>query len=176
MSISPAQCRAARALLGWSQDDLSSHARIAKKSIADFEREVRNPQDRTVIALRAALEAFGVLFIPQNGGGAGVRFRLAMPRFLFRRDNVEDRGWIAFAFDYKGNRHIAFIYHQALALISLSSRHPLEVFDDNRERIMLVAAEMVDAGRFDPEGRVLINTGDVPRIAFDPEIPPLRHE
>lgn len=50
-------------------------AKVAKKTIADFEREVRRPYARTLEALRAALEAAGVEFIPENGGGAGVRLR-----------------------------------------------------------------------------------------------------
>ncbi|ATR19456.1 transcriptional regulator (plasmid) [Roseomonas sp. FDAARGOS_362] len=75
MDITPAQCRAARALLNWSQDQLETAAKVARKTIADFEREVRRPYARTLEALRAALEAAGVEFIPENGGGAGVRLR-----------------------------------------------------------------------------------------------------
>ena len=75
--ISPEQCRAARALLQWGQDDLASAAKVAKKTIADFEREARTPYARTLSDVRAALEAAGVEFIAENGGGAGVR--LAKP-------------------------------------------------------------------------------------------------
>ena len=75
MEITPAQCRAARALLNWSQDQLETAAKVARKTIADFEREVRRTYARTLEALRAALEAAGVEFIPENGGGAGVRLR-----------------------------------------------------------------------------------------------------
>lgn len=50
---------------------------MAKKTIADFEREARTPYDRTLAAIRAALEAAGVEFIPENGGGPGVRLREA---------------------------------------------------------------------------------------------------
>lgn len=75
MELDPAQCRAARALLNWSQSDLEVAAKVAKKTIADFEREARQPYARTLEALRVALEAAGVEFIPENGGGAGVRLR-----------------------------------------------------------------------------------------------------
>lgn len=75
MDLTPAQCRAARALVNWSQDQLEASAKVARKTIADFEREVRQPYPRTLEALRAALEAAGVEFIPENGGGAGVRLR-----------------------------------------------------------------------------------------------------
>lgn len=71
--FTPAQCRGARAMLGWSQDQLEASAKVAKKTIADFEREARQPYPRTLEALRAALEAAGVEFIDQNGSGPGVR-------------------------------------------------------------------------------------------------------
>jgi hypothetical protein len=41
----------------------------------DFERGAREPREATKAALYAALEAAGVEFIPENGGGAGVRLR-----------------------------------------------------------------------------------------------------
>lgn len=167
MSISPAQCRAARALLSWSQEELANKSRISRKTIADFERDARLQHGRTVEAVQATLEASGVEFIAQNGGGEGVRFRLAMPRFLFRRDDVPDRSWVAFAFDYKGARYNGFVAYQALASISLSNLPPLGVFDRDRDRILLHAAEQVDAGNLDPEGRVMIRGGDLPRIIFD---------
>lgn len=74
--ISPDQCRAARGLLGWSQDDLAKQSGVTKKSIADYERgATTKPQPRTLRDLRSALEAAGIEFIFPNGGGAGVRWR-----------------------------------------------------------------------------------------------------
>ena len=74
--ISPAQCRAGRALVRLSQAELAQAAEVATKTIADFEREVaRGLQRRTLRAIQAALEAAGVEFIPRNGGGPGVRLR-----------------------------------------------------------------------------------------------------
>lgn len=75
MSLTPAQCRAARALLDWSQGDLAAESKVATKTLADFERGKRTPYDRTLADIRVALEAAGVEFIPENGGGAGVRWR-----------------------------------------------------------------------------------------------------
>lgn len=73
--ITPEQCRAARALLGWSQADLEAKAKITQKTIADFELSNRNPRSETLSKLRHALERGGVDFIEENGGGAGVRLR-----------------------------------------------------------------------------------------------------
>jgi transcriptional regulator with XRE-family HTH domain len=67
--LSPAQSRAARALLAWSQQDLSKHARVDVSTVADFERGQRTPVANNLDALRAALEAAGISFLP---GGAVV--------------------------------------------------------------------------------------------------------
>lgn len=75
MAITSAQCRAARALIAWSQDQLAVSSRVAKATIANFEAGKRTPYDRTLADIRAALERAGVEFIPENGGGAGVRLR-----------------------------------------------------------------------------------------------------
>jgi transcriptional regulator with XRE-family HTH domain len=73
MSFIPAQCRAARALLDWSQAQLAEASSVATKTIADFERGSRTPYDRTLADLRRALEAAGVEFT--NGGQPGVRMK-----------------------------------------------------------------------------------------------------
>jgi transcriptional regulator with XRE-family HTH domain len=65
--ISAAQCRAARALLAWSQDQLVKRAKITKKTIADFERGATKPYPSTMTAIRVALEAAGIEFLPDNG-------------------------------------------------------------------------------------------------------------
>ncbi|MER8492245.1 helix-turn-helix domain-containing protein [Mesorhizobium australicum] len=75
MELSPAQCRAARALLDWSQAQLSAASKVATKTLADFERGNRTPYDRTLADIRVALEAAGVIFVDENGEGPGVRLR-----------------------------------------------------------------------------------------------------
>ncbi|WP_092294280.1 helix-turn-helix transcriptional regulator [Bradyrhizobium sp. Ghvi] len=75
MSITAEQCRAARGLLGWSQAELSKASETAQKTIADFERGAREPYERTLDDIQVALEKAGVEFIPENGGGAGVRMK-----------------------------------------------------------------------------------------------------
>ncbi len=74
-SINSAQVRAARGLLGWSQDQLAASSGVPKSTIARMEIDQTSPRARTLAAIRAALEAAGVEFIAENGGGAGVRLR-----------------------------------------------------------------------------------------------------
>jgi transcriptional regulator with XRE-family HTH domain len=74
MPLSPAQCRAARAFLNWSQEDLVARSRVAKKTIADFERGATQPRRQTVTQITAAFQAAGIEFL--NGDSAGVRLRV----------------------------------------------------------------------------------------------------
>ena len=62
MSISPAQCRAARALLDLKQDDLARLSEVSKRTIANFEADQMEPRPATLAAIRRALEASGVRF------------------------------------------------------------------------------------------------------------------
>src|SRR6267378_2090042 len=65
--LSPAQVRAARALLAWSQQELAKQARVAASTVADFERGQRTPVPNNAEAIRTTLERAGVTFMP---GGA----------------------------------------------------------------------------------------------------------
>lgn len=73
--MTPAQCRAARGLIKWSQDDLAKAAEVGIVSVRQFENENTEPRRATLAAMRRALEAAGVEFIAENGGGPGVRLR-----------------------------------------------------------------------------------------------------
>jgi transcriptional regulator with XRE-family HTH domain len=68
------QCKMARAALGWGVRDLAATAKVSPDTVARLERgeELR---ERTIDAIRAALETAGVEFIDENGGGPGVRLR-----------------------------------------------------------------------------------------------------
>ena len=69
------QLRAARAILGLSQGDLASMTGKTNKTIRRAETDIGLVATDTVAAIRKALEEAGVEFIPENGGGAGVRLK-----------------------------------------------------------------------------------------------------
>jgi transcriptional regulator with XRE-family HTH domain len=75
LSFSPEQCRAARALLNWPQTGLAEAADVAVKTLVDYERGKRVPFANNLAALQRALEAAGVIFVDENGEGAGIRMR-----------------------------------------------------------------------------------------------------
>ncbi|MDI9846549.1 helix-turn-helix transcriptional regulator [Rhodoblastus sp. 17X3] len=73
------QVRAARGLIGWSQTQLAEAAGLSLPTVKRFETDngVKVSGD-AVSKMVAALEAAGVEFIAENGGGAGVRLRKSM--------------------------------------------------------------------------------------------------
>jgi ribosome-binding protein aMBF1 (putative translation factor) len=71
------QIRAARAVLGWSAEDLARQSSVSLRTIrraeiSDAHTSITATNEQ---AVRRALEAAGVDFIDENGGGPGVRLR-----------------------------------------------------------------------------------------------------
>ena len=75
MKVMPAQIRAARALLDISQQELADLSKVGLRTIVQFERGSTSISASIIQALVLSLEATGIEFIPENGGGAGLRFR-----------------------------------------------------------------------------------------------------
>jgi transcriptional regulator with XRE-family HTH domain len=68
------QCKMARVATGLGLRDLAEKAGVSPNTISRLERgEYLKPA--TVTTIKNALEAAGVEFIPENGGGAGVRLK-----------------------------------------------------------------------------------------------------
>jgi transcriptional regulator with XRE-family HTH domain len=60
-------------LLNWSQEELAKRARVAEQTLARFERGARSPYPRTLVDIRAALEAEGIEFTNGDAPGACLR-------------------------------------------------------------------------------------------------------
>ena len=73
--ITSSQCRAARGLLDWTQQDLADRAGLGIVTVRQVEAGMSDPRRATLKVIRLALEAAGVEFIDENGGGPGVRLR-----------------------------------------------------------------------------------------------------
>jgi hypothetical protein len=69
--------RAARALLRWEQRDLAAASFVSLPTVKRLEAKpgIMAAHMSTTVALRKALEAAGIEFIDENGGGPGVRLR-----------------------------------------------------------------------------------------------------
>lgn len=73
--LNAAWCRAARALLGLKQTDLATLAKVAAKTLADFERGATVPHERTVRDIQLALEKKGIEFEFDGPSAIGLKFR-----------------------------------------------------------------------------------------------------
>jgi transcriptional regulator with XRE-family HTH domain len=74
--ITPAQLRAARALLDWTREDLAAKSGVAAVTTIGFEHGKTDPKISTLYKWRRALEAAGVTFIdPDEKDGPGVRLK-----------------------------------------------------------------------------------------------------
>ena len=78
-ALLPSEIKAARALLGWSQQDLAKRANLSASTVADFERSQRNPVANNLAAMRDALEQSGITFLA-GGAIAGPTSRIPKPK------------------------------------------------------------------------------------------------
>jgi predicted transcriptional regulator len=77
LKVSIRQIKAARALLGWSQEELAAAANVSVPTIKRLEAQEGSLGGRTNTGnkIKTAIENAGVEFIDENGGGAGVRMK-----------------------------------------------------------------------------------------------------
>jgi DNA-binding XRE family transcriptional regulator len=73
--LSPEQCRAARGLLDWTQEELAEKANVSRSTIRDFENGRHCLHPTTAAQVVTALEKGGALLIPSGEAGPGVRLQ-----------------------------------------------------------------------------------------------------
>ena len=75
--LESAQIRAARALLGWHQEQLAKRAKIGLATLQRLERAPPGPvmaHVATVVKITGCLEKAGIAFPSDESAGIGVRF------------------------------------------------------------------------------------------------------
>jgi predicted transcriptional regulator len=77
LKVSIRQLKAARSLVGWSQEELASAANVSLPTIKRLEAAegLLGGRQSTAQKIQTALEKAGIQFIDENGGGPGVRIR-----------------------------------------------------------------------------------------------------
>lgn len=70
--MSPEQCRAARAWLDWSMDELATAANCSNSTVRDFEAGRREPHRNRLATIRQALEQAGIVFSEVENGKASI--------------------------------------------------------------------------------------------------------
>lgn len=61
--MTPEQSRAARGWLGWGQAELAAAASVSLSTVRDYEKGRHVPIANNLAAIRAALEAQGIVFV-----------------------------------------------------------------------------------------------------------------
>lgn len=77
--VSPGQVRAARAWLGWNQDELAKKAGLSKNALNRFEQGIGASLDETPQLLRKSLEEAGIRFHFKNNVGVGIEITRSIP-------------------------------------------------------------------------------------------------
>jgi transcriptional regulator with XRE-family HTH domain len=78
--MTPAQCRAGRALLGITQSQLARAAKLGLSTVVDFEKERRVVSEEAVKAIQTALQRAGIEFMDGNEAKEGVLLRRRQKR------------------------------------------------------------------------------------------------
>jgi transcriptional regulator with XRE-family HTH domain len=72
--VTSAQIRAARGLLNWTVRDLAERSGVHRNTVTRIENDTTEG-GYSISAIQRALESAGVIFVAENGEGAGVRLR-----------------------------------------------------------------------------------------------------
>ncbi|QCI69124.1 helix-turn-helix transcriptional regulator [Phreatobacter stygius] len=79
MILLPEQCRAARALLDWSQERLAGLADVSRSTIRGFEGGHHDLHAATEAQIVQAFQAAGICLLPDGEDGLGVRLKRSKP-------------------------------------------------------------------------------------------------
>ena len=167
-TISAAQCRAARALLEWSQEQLAENARVARPTIADFERNTRFPMRNNLLSVISAFEAAGLAFIAEgDDGGAGVRFRRV--ELEYSKSLKQRGGDLVILGKYRGERVDIVLPAELLDDIDYMAMGSIETrLRSAQEHLhqLLVAAEQRLQRDVPHAGQIILTIADFPDGTF----------
>lgn len=164
--ITPAQIRAGRALLDWSQEQLAEAAGVGLSSVRDFEKERRGSEVAAVKAIRQALENHNVLFLTGEGdNGPGVRLLARIPNVLRRPTKLGRWDALIIPVEWRGREFEIFLSQELLDDLgrfreTRSTAEYVALFDQHRAAILKAAAAAIDAGRVAPDRRAHLTHDD----------------
>ncbi len=155
----PAQIRAARGLLDWSQEQLATAAEVALTSVRDLESERRSGDAGTGKSVRRALENAGVDFVAgSEGAGPGVRLVANRPSIIRRPTTMTRWDGLPFTVELQGKEITVLVRRDALDdLGRFTSDQPdaayIKVFEQYRGDILDgVRQAAADVKNYDNKG------------------------
>jgi transcriptional regulator with XRE-family HTH domain len=172
--VVPAQIRAGRALLEWSQEQLAKEAEVGLSTVRDTESEKRAADTGAVASIRRALENGGVVFTPGSpDAGPGIRLVANRPNIIRRPTTMQKWEGMPFTVERQGKAITVVVTREVLEdLDGLSGTDEediyLKTFDRHRGKILDAAAlAMLEPENFDNYGRLYIRNKDVEAISVD---------
>ena len=166
--IIPAQIRAGRALLGWSQEQLAQEAEVALSTVRDTENERRAADTTAVKNIRRALWNGGVVFAPgRQDKGPGVHLVANRPHLIRRPTVMQKYEGMPFAVEWQGRVVTVFVAYEVIDDLD-GHRGPtpdeayLQTFERHRGEILdATTLAITDPENFDPQGRLHVRQKDL---------------
>jgi transcriptional regulator with XRE-family HTH domain len=156
--IVPAQIRAARAMLEWSQEDLAEKSGVSLSTVRDVESQ-RRPLDTAAAAeIHRALENAGLIFIPgAANAGPGVRLVAGRPQVIRPPTVMTMWDGLPFTVEWQGKAVTVYLSREALDdLGRFREARPnadyLKVFEKYRGGILDDVARALTAGKATDKG------------------------
>jgi len=169
--IIPAQIRAARALLEWSQEELAGKAGVGLSTVRDVESQ-RRPLDTAAAAqICRALQNAGVIFVPGTAtAGPGVRFIAGRPHVIRPPTVMTMWDGLPLVVEWEGKPITVFVTREAMDdLGGFSKSQPdvayVKVFEKYRGSILDGVAKALAAGRATNKDRLRLTGEDISALA-----------
>jgi len=169
--IIPAQIRAARALLDWSQDELAAAASVGVTTVRDVESE-RRPLDTSAASdICKALENGGVLFVAGSPTeGPGVKLVTGRPNVIRSPTVMTMWDGMPFVVEWKGKAITVFVARDAIDDLGRFSEtrtdaEYLKVFEKYRGSILDGVAKALAAGKVTDNDRLRLTGDDIAELA-----------
>lgn len=165
--IIPAQVRAARALLEWSQEQLATEAGVGLSTVRDVESERRALDTDAASEICNTLENAGVFFVA-GGQDAGPGVRLVAGRPHIIRPPTQMTMWdgLPFAVEWQGQAITVFVSPEAIDDLgrftgSQKNAAYIQVFEKHRGSILDGVAKALKAGRANEKGILRLVGSDI---------------
>lgn len=169
--VTPAQIRAGRALLAWSQEQLAKEAEVGLGTVRDIESERRAADTAAVKSIRRALWNQGVVFVAGDAhGGPGVRLVGNWPNIIRRPTTMQTFEGMAFSIEWQGKVITVLVSREVLDDLDGHSRSMpdevyLKTFERHRGRILdAITVAIDDPDNFDRYGRLYIRSKDIEAV------------
>jgi transcriptional regulator with XRE-family HTH domain len=169
--VIPAQIRAARALLEWSQEELAAEAGVGLSTVRDVESQRRALDTAAAVEICRALQNAGVIFVPGAAtAGPGVRFIAGRPHVIRPPTGMTIWDGLPFVVEWEGKAITVFVTREAMDDLgrfraAQTDATYVKVFEKYRGSILDGVAKALAAGRATAKDRLHLTGKDISALA-----------